>query len=171
MQKKYLHIVLHIFIPSLPPSTRTSHPYHHHISTGRHPIIPTLTFHMPKSPLSSGIFTPWPNRPWPPLAKKNFFYIVNKFKNLVWLPCVSTSGQRTFGPPFWNPKYATASIYPASPPRRRTVHPKDCVLIISNTPHIHLTIIRSVLSKLRGFTFFIAQVSVPYVNALWTQAL
>ena len=43
----------HTFIPSLPPSTRTSHPCHHHISTGRHPIIPTLTFHMPKPPQST----------------------------------------------------------------------------------------------------------------------
>ena len=45
----------------------------------------------------------------PPLAKKFFFfYIVKKLENLVRPPlCVSTSGQRTFGPPFWNPKYAT----------------------------------------------------------------
>ena len=40
----------------------------------------------------------------------------------------------------------------------------------SDTPHIHLTIIRSVLSRLCRFAFFIAQVSVPYVNTLWTQA-
>ena len=44
-------------------------------------------------------------------------------------------------------------------------------LSFRNTPHIHLTIIRSVLSRLCRFAFFIAQVSVPYVNALWTQAL
>ena len=45
------------------------------------------------------------------------------------------------------------------------------LLSVSNTPHIHLTIIRSVLSRLCRFAFFIAQVSVPYVNALWTQVL
>ena len=48
MHTKHLHILLHTFIPSLPFSTRTSHPCHHHISIGRHPIIPTLMFHMPK---------------------------------------------------------------------------------------------------------------------------
>ena len=37
----------------LSPSTRTSHPCHHHISTGRHPIISTLTLHMPKPPQST----------------------------------------------------------------------------------------------------------------------
>ena len=41
----------------------------------------------------------------------------------------------------------------------------------SDTPLIHLTIIHSILSRLCRFAFFIAQVSVPYVNALWTQAL
>ena len=44
-------------------------------------------------------------------------------------------------------------------------------LSFSDTPHIHLTLIRSILSRLSRFPFFIAQVSVPYVNALWTQAL
>ena len=44
-------------------------------------------------------------------------------------------------------------------------------LSFSDTPHIHLTIIRSVLSRLCRFATFIAQVSVPYVNTLWTQAL
>ena len=53
MQTKRLHIILHTFIPSLPPSTRTPHPCHHHISTGRHSIILTLTFLMPKPPQST----------------------------------------------------------------------------------------------------------------------
>ena len=43
-------------------------------------------------------------------------------------------------------------------------------LSFSDTPHIHLTIIRSVLSRLCRFAFFIAQVSVPYVNTFWTQS-
>ena len=53
MQTQLNHIIIYTFSPSLPPSTRTSHPRHHHISTGRHPIISTLTFHMPKSPQST----------------------------------------------------------------------------------------------------------------------
>ena len=44
-------------------------------------------------------------------------------------------------------------------------------LSFSDTPHIHLTIICSVLSRLCRFATFIAQVSVSYVNTLWTQAL
>ena len=44
-------------------------------------------------------------------------------------------------------------------------------LSFSDTPHIHLTIIRFILSRLCRFAIFIAQVSVPYVNTLWTQAL
>ena len=41
-------------------------------------------------------------------------------------------------------------------------------LSFSDTPHIHLTIIRSVLSRLGRFAFFIAQVSVLYVYTLDT---
>ena len=44
VQAKLNHIILYTFSPSLPPSTLTSHPRHHHISTGRHPIISTLMF-------------------------------------------------------------------------------------------------------------------------------
>ena len=46
VQTQLIHIILHTLSPSLP--TLTSHPCHHHISTDRHPIISTLTFHMPK---------------------------------------------------------------------------------------------------------------------------
>ena len=49
MQTKRLHIILHTFIPSLLFPSFTSRPCHLHLSTGRHPIIPILTFHMPKS--------------------------------------------------------------------------------------------------------------------------
>ena len=45
------------------------------------------------------------------------------------------------------------------------------LLSFKNTPHIHLTIIRSVLFKLLRSSAFIAQVSVPYIKTLWTQAL
>ena len=48
VQTQLIHIILHTFFPSFPAPTRTYHPCHHHISTGRHPIISTLTFHMPK---------------------------------------------------------------------------------------------------------------------------
>ena len=44
-------------------------------------------------------------------------------------------------------------------------------LSFSDTPHIHLTIIHSVLSRFFRFAFFIAQISVLYVNTLWTQVL
>ena len=44
-------------------------------------------------------------------------------------------------------------------------------LSFKDTPHIHLTIIRSVLSKLLISSAFTAQVSVPYIKTLWTQAL
>ena len=40
-----------------------------------------------------------------------------------------------------------------------------------NNPHIHLTITCSALSRQCRFTAFIAHVSVPYINTLWTQAL
>ena len=46
-----------------------------------------------------------------------------------------------------------------------------CLLSFKDTPHIHLTIIRSVLSKLFRSSAFIAQVSVPYIKTLCTQAL
>ena len=45
---------LHIFSPSLPAPTHTSHPCHHHISTGWPPNhLHYLTFHMPKPPQST----------------------------------------------------------------------------------------------------------------------
>ena len=46
-----------------------------------------------------------------------------------------------------------------------------CFLSFCDTWHIHLTIIRSVLSRLCRIATFITQVSVPCVNTLWTQAL
>ena len=48
MQTKLNCVIFYTVSPSLPAPTRTSHPCHHHISTGQHPIISTLTFHMPK---------------------------------------------------------------------------------------------------------------------------
>ena len=54
---------------------------------------------------------------------------------------------------------------------QKTVQIHTAFPIFSDTPHIHLTIIRSILPRLCRFAFFTAQVSVPYVNALWTQAL
>ena len=45
----------------------------------------------------------------PPFGQTNFFFdIEKKLENLVGpLLCMSTRGQRKFGPPFRNPKYAT----------------------------------------------------------------
>ena len=42
VQTQLIHIILHTFSPSLPTPTCTSHPCHHHIFTGWHPIISTL---------------------------------------------------------------------------------------------------------------------------------
>ena len=62
----------------------------------------------------------------------------------------------------------------ALPPQPRSQPPKRLYkstlrfLSFSDTPHIHTTIIRSRLCR---FAFFIAQVSVPYINTLRTQAL
>ena len=53
VQTKLVHVILHTFPSCLPTSAHTSHPSHHHISTGRHPIISVLTFHMPKPPQST----------------------------------------------------------------------------------------------------------------------
>ena len=73
-----------------------SHPCHHHISTGRHPIISTLTFHISKPPQST---------------------MPHHLSHAL------------------NPK----KLY------KSTLH----FLSFSDTPHIHLTIIRSVLSRLQ----------------------
>ena len=53
VQTKLIHIIFYTFSPSLPAPTCTSHSCHHHISTGRHPIISILTFHKPKPPQST----------------------------------------------------------------------------------------------------------------------
>ena len=52
VQTKLIRIILYTFSPSLSAPTHTSHPCHHHISTGRHPIISTLMFLMLKPPQS-----------------------------------------------------------------------------------------------------------------------
>ena len=60
--------------------------------------------------------------PWPPLWPKNFFFDIGKnLENLVWPPfCVSTSGQRTFGPPYEILNTPLVSIPICSEPR---IHP------------------------------------------------
>ena len=67
------------------------------------------------------------------------------------------------------------SIYHASPLLSRSENPKDCTRphfsSYPDTLHIHLTIMRSALSRLCRFSAFTDYVSVPYVNTLWTQAL
>ena len=73
------------------------------------------------------------------------------------------------------PHAQATSIYYTSLPQPHSEHPKDCTrppfLSFRDTPHIHLTIICSALPRLCQFSAFIAQVSVPYVNTLWTLAL
>ena len=127
--KRLIHVILHTFIlitksssEEILPSTHTSHPCHHHISTGRHPIIPTLTFHMPMRATSL----------YPRLTTSSTLYIYIQ----------------------------------------KTIHKSTLLFLsFSDTPHIHLDMIRSVLSRLFRFAFIITQVSVPYVNQLWIQAL
>ena len=71
-------------------------------------------------------------------------------------------------------KHASHSICHASPQPPHSVHPEDNstlhFLSFSDIPHIHLTIIRSVLSRFGRSAFFTAQVSVTYVNTIWTKA-
>ena len=112
VQTKHLHIILHTFIPSLPPSTRTSRPCHHHIS---HFALPPPII--------------------PPLLRSTC-------PNHLNLSRLTTSSTLC----------TTKSLYKST----------LCFLSFSDTPHIHLTIICSVLSRLCRFAFFIAQVSVPY---------
>ena len=50
VQTKFIQIIFYTFSLSLPAPTHLLLPYHLHISTGRHPIISTLTLHMPKPP-------------------------------------------------------------------------------------------------------------------------
>ena len=67
------------------------------------------------------------------------------------LPCLTTSATH------WIP--------------RRLHKSSQCFLSFKDTPHIHLTIIRSALFRLFRFSAFIAQASVSYVKTLWTHAL
>ena len=111
VQTKRLHIILHTLIPSLPPSTRTSHPCH------------TTTFLQADTQSPSFLRSTCPNH--------------------LNLPRLTTSSTLC----------APKRLY------KSTLR----FLSFSDTPHIHLIIIRSVLSRFCRFAFFIAQVSVPYV--------
>ena len=53
VQTKLIRVFFYTFSSCLPTPAHTSYPCHHHISTGRHPIISVLTFHMPKPPQST----------------------------------------------------------------------------------------------------------------------
>ena len=73
------------------------------------------------------------------------------------------------------PDAQTISIWHASPHQQHSETKKAVQISIAlsitlkDTPHIHLTIIRSALFRL--FQIFIAYVSVPHVGTLRTQAL
>ena len=75
------------------------------------------------------------------------------------------------------PDARTTSICHTSPHAATLCIPKRLYkstlhfLSFTDAPHIHLTIIRSVLSRVCSFLAFNAHVSVPYVNTLWTQSL
>ena len=50
VQTKLVRVFFYTFFPCLPTPAHTSHPCHHHISTGRHPssLFLRSTIHMPK---------------------------------------------------------------------------------------------------------------------------
>ena len=118
VQTKRNHIILYTFSPSLPAPARSSHPRHHHIYTGRHPIISILTFHMPKPPQST---TP-----------HHHSHALNNHK---------------------------------------TVQDLTSLSYLSETHHTSISPSYALPPRLCRFSAFIAHVSVPYVNTLWTQAL
>ena len=79
-------------------------------------------------------------------------------------------------PHSYAPDAQATSICHASPHPPHSVYPRVYkstlrFLSFSDTPHIYLTIICSVLSRLCRFSAFITHVSVPYVNKRWSQAL
>ena len=106
----------HSLFSSLPAHSRTSHPCHHRIPTGRYPNICTRMLHMPKPPQST---TP-----------HHFRQTLN--------------------------------------PQKTVQVPILCFLSFRDTPHIHLTIIRSVaLPRLCIFSAFITHVTVPHYSTLF----
>ena len=66
------------------------------------------------------------------------------------------------------PQSAMLTTSATLPTPRRLYKSTLHFLSFRDTLRIHLIIIQSVLSRLCRFAFFIAQVSVPYVNAIWT---
>ena len=46
VQTKLVRVFFYTFSPCPPTPAHTSHPCHHHISTGQHPIISVLTYHI-----------------------------------------------------------------------------------------------------------------------------
>ena len=62
VQTQLIHIIIHTFSPSLPAPTRTSHPRHKQISTGRHPIILRSTcpnhLNLPRLTTPATLWTP-----------------------------------------------------------------------------------------------------------------
>src|SRR6478735_3872786 len=64
---------------------------------------------------------------------------------------------------------STTSVTPFIP--KRSLKSTLLFLAFNDTPHIHLTIIISVLSNLCMSSLFIAHVSLPYINAFCTHTL
>ena len=67
------------------------------------------------------------------------------------------------------PLTTSAMLWTVTP--KRMYKTSLCSLSFRDIPHIHLTIIRSALSRICKFSALIAHVLVPYVNPLWTHAL
>src|SRR6476469_2289052 len=77
----------------------------------------------------------------------------------------------------FSPDAQTTLTYPFPPPLPPPLHPtvpsnrQLLFLAFNDTPHIHLTIIISVLSNRCMSSLFIAHVSLPYINTFCTHTL
>ena len=158
------------------------HHYHHHLFCTRQ--FPPRQARVGRLPIWSPL--PYPFTPSIQCKPSTFISSsTHSFQVFLFLPLHLTPA--TSIPSFYRPtpnhphSYApdvqTTSICHVSPHPPHSVYTPEWLykstlrcLAFSDTPHIHLTIIHSILSRLCRFIFFIAQVSVPYVNTLLTRA-
>ena len=94
--------------------------------------------------------TLFPSLPIPPLTSPPFYRPIPNY------PHSSTPDAQTHSP------HPPHSAHPEGSTYKSTLR----FLSFSDTLHIHLTIIRSVLSRLCRFAIFVTQVSVAFVNTL-----
>ena len=170
--------ILTLFVICFDWKMRHHHHHHHHHLFWKHSFLPRYA-RVSCLPIWSPFTYPW------------LSLIQDVNQALSWSHTQSLSkssySSRNISPLPPPPFYRVIPSYPHSyapvpiPPQSATPHHtlytqrlyKSTLrfLSFSDTLHIHLTIIRSVLSRLCRFAFFIAQDPVPYINTLWTQAL